>query len=103
MHRVIANIKFLRADEGGRTQSVPVMDFGCPVFFVDVSKLAEHGYDARLLVREYGRPIAPGDSVEGIGLVFLSPEEVLPNIIPGNRFTLWEGKTIARGTIVGAE
>lgn len=32
MKRVIAKISFLSSESGGRSQPIPVMHFGCPVF-----------------------------------------------------------------------
>lgn len=99
MKRVIVEISFLGSESGGRSQPIPAMHFGCPVFFEGVPALSAHGYDCRLLVSEYGKLISPGDVVKELSMVFLSPDEVLPHIQQGTRFTLWEGKTIARGVI----
>ncbi len=103
MRHVIAKVHFLSNDEGGRAQTIPLMNFGCPVFFDNVPDLSAHGYDCRLLIPEYGSPISPGDTVEQLGLIFLSPEDVLPYLRKGVRFTLWEGKAIAKGEITRIE
>jgi hypothetical protein len=103
MKRVIAKIEFIGSDDGGRAQPIPILNFGCPVFFEDIEPLSEHGYDCRILVPEYGRPIAPGDVVNELAMIFLSEEAVLPHLRMGSRFTLWEGKTIARGEVLRIE
>lgn len=103
MKRAIARIKFLSSGEGGRSQSIPLMNFGCPVFFEGIPELSKHGYDCRLLVPEHGAEISPGETVEKLQIIFLFPEDVIPFVKAGTRFSLWEGKTIARGEILGLE
>ena len=103
MKRVIATIRLARTEEGGRSQPIPVMTFGCPVFFEGVPALSAHGYDCRMLVTEVGNPISPGATVSEIALLFLSTDEVLPHMKPGVTFTLWEGGTIGSGTVVRVE
>jgi hypothetical protein len=103
MKRAIARVGFLSNAEGGRTQPIPLMDFGCPVFFENVTSLSKHGYDCRLLVPRHGRVICPGETVENLSMVFLYPKDVFPHLCAGVRFTLWEGKTIARGEILRIE
>jgi hypothetical protein len=103
MKRAIARIKFLSSGEGGRTQPIPLMNFGCPVFFEGIPELSKHGYDCRVLVPEHGAEITPGETVEKLGMIFLYPEDVFPFARPGTKFSLWEGKTIAHGEILGLE
>jgi hypothetical protein len=103
MRKVIAKIRLLSSEEGGRSQAIPPMAFGCPVFFDAVPALSDHAYDARLLVSERGRAISPGETVEAVGMIFLSPEDVFPHLRPGTTFTLWEGKTIGSGEVVAIE
>ena len=103
MKRVIASIHLKQTAEGGRAQSLPAPTFGCPVFFEGVPELGSHGYDCRLLVQEYGKAIGPGDTAEGMPVVFLSAEEVMPKMKPGVQFALWEGKIIGHGTVLRIE
>lgn len=103
MKGILAKITLLSAEEGGRTQAIPVMNFGCPMHFENVPELVKHAYDCRLLVEEYGTPILPGDTIENVRILFLSPNEVIPWLKVGTRFTLWEGKTIAHGEVVSIE
>lgn len=103
MKGIFAKITLLSTEEGGRSQAIPVMNFGCPMYVKNVPELAKHAYDCRLLVQEYGGPISPGDTVENIRIVFLSPDEVIPQLKVGTCFTLWEGKTIAHGEVVSIE
>lgn len=103
MRGIFAKIALLSTEEGGRSQPIPVMNFGCPMYVENSPELAKHAYDCRLLVQEYGKSISPGDTVENIRIVFLSPDEVIPQLNVGTCFTLWEGKTIARGEVVSIE
>jgi len=89
-----------RTEDGGRTQPIPLVAYGLPVFFNDIPALAAHGYDCRMLVTEYGAPISPGDTVDEIALLFLYEDDVLPYIQPGVTFSLWEGKTIGSGSVL---
>jgi len=103
MGKMIARIRFLAQEEGGRTQSLPPSTFGCPIFFEDIPELSAHGYDCRILLSEINRLIAPGDEVEAVRIVFLSPDEVFAHVRKGTTFSLWEGKVIARGEVVDIE
>lgn len=100
MKSIAAKITFLSTKEGGRSQPISVMTFGCPAYIEGVPELAEHAYDCRLLISELGKPISPGDVIDRLPMMFLSSDEVLPHLHKGTRFTLWEGKTIASGEIV---
>ena len=101
MKIVLATITLFSTTNGGRVSPIlPVRDFGCPIFFKNVPSLIGHGYDCRILMREVGKEILPGETAHGIGIVFLSPEEVLPNIRVGTTFNLWEGKPIGEGEII---
>lgn len=103
MRKVKVQVTLLRTDEGGRSQAIPMARFGCPVFFEGIPALSDHAYDCRLLVNERGRPIAPGETVDEIEMIFLSPETVLPHMRPGVLFTLWDGKPIGKGAVVSVE
>jgi hypothetical protein len=103
MKRVIAKIILAPTEEGGRRTPISAATYGCAVFFEGVPALSTHGYDCRMSVGELGRAISPGDTVDEIAMVFLSPDEVLPHMKPGVTFTLWEGKTIGRGTVLRVE
>lgn len=103
MKSAIAKIRFLSTDEGGRTQPIPVRNYGCPVFFEGIPELSNHGYDCRVLVPKHGAEITPGETVEQLEMIFLFPEDVFPFVRNGTRFSLWEGKTIAHGEILSLE
>lgn len=103
MPKIKVQITLLRSDQGGRAQALPPTRFGCPVFFEGIPELSDHAYDCRLLITEHGKPIAPGETAEGIEALFLSPETVVPHMRPGVRFTLWEGKPIGSGQIISVE
>jgi len=100
MMKAIARIRFLSAEEGGRSQPIPLMNLSCPVFFQNIPELSKHGYDCRVLVLEHGAEIVPGELVENLGMLFLYPHDVFPFIKPGTKFSLWEAGTIANGEIM---
>jgi hypothetical protein len=98
MKSLKADIRFIPTKDGGRKQPIPMMNFGCPVYFEGVSELSGHAYDCRLLVKEYGRSIVLGDDIQGIRMIFLSPN-IISHVRVGTRFALWEGKIIAHGVV----
>ena|SRR5881396_3116215 len=101
MKDVLVRISLRRTEDGGRQGPIlPVRDFSCPVFFRNVPDLAGHGYDCRLLVRRTGKPIAPGETADGIPIIFLSTEDVLPHLRVGISFELWEGRIIGDGEVM---
>ncbi|MCY1240066.1 hypothetical protein D9M72_528950 [compost metagenome] len=102
MKRILARTQFLKSDDGGRAQAIPVMSFRCPIFFEGVDQLSG-GFDCRLLVDEVGHPISPGEMVESLPIVFLSPDKIFPYLSAGVRFTLWERGEIARGVVLRIE
>ncbi|WP_143309633.1 hypothetical protein [Candidatus Entotheonella palauensis] len=103
MKAIAAKITFLRTEEGGRSQPIPVMNVGCPVYIEGVPELSEHAYDCRLLISKLGKPISPGDVMDQLSIAFLSPDKVIPYLHKGTRLTLWEGKTIACGEVVSLD
>jgi hypothetical protein len=103
MNEVIARIRLRRTEDGGRSTPIPPTTFGCPLFFEGIPELSHHGYDCRMFIGEHGRPILPGTTADGIALVFLSPDEVLPHMKPGVTFSIWESKIIGRGEVVRVE
>jgi hypothetical protein len=94
----IARIHFFCTDQGGRrTDVAPASRFGyMPTLFFNGEK---HGYDCALLVEAVGGRIARGATVE-IPIKFLSPQLVKPRLGLGDRFTLWEGRTVAEGEVI---
>ncbi|WP_374088068.1 hypothetical protein [Methylomicrobium lacus] len=101
MKTAIVKLSLLSTAQGGR--SLPIVhlrDFSCPVFFKNIPELAEHGYDCRILVKQYGREIHPGDIVQEIQIAFLSPDDVFSHIKKGVKFDLWESRKIGEGEVV---
>jgi hypothetical protein len=103
MSKVFAKVKLLSSAEGGRSMPLPLEVFGCPMFIEGIPELSTHAYDCRLLLSPALGRMAPGDIIEEVGIVFLSPEEVLSYVNVGTRFTLWEGRTIAHGEVLRLE
>ncbi|GKT26119.1 hypothetical protein [Acidovorax sp. SUPP3334] len=103
MKRIFAKINLFSNFDGGRSQAIPAMNFGCPVFFENIPALSKHGYDCRLLMSEYGQSISPGEIAEPVPIIFLSQDEVLLHVKVGAQFSLWEGKKIGVGEILKIE
>lgn len=95
MQRVFAKISLIESSDGGRSEPIPIINFGCPAFF-DAEPLMGHGYDCRLLLKEYGKELIPGRVFNKVPMAFLWEDDVLPYLKIGTKFCLWEGKTIAQ-------
>ena len=87
----IVRIRFLTTNEGGRTRPVSGKWFGCPLF------AGSRGFDCRLLLD--GATIALGEWHD-LPVAFLSPDLAFQELGPGSEIALWEGKTVATGTVV---
>lgn len=87
---IIINIKFLTAAEGGRT--APIIDiYSCPLF------IDNEGFDCRLLLN---RQTIELGSYYRLKVKFLCIENILGKLAAGKEVFLWEGKFIARRSIV---
>jgi hypothetical protein len=80
----------LSSDEGGRSQPADGRTFGCPMF------IDGEGFDCRLLLD--GLVLQPGKLYE-VPVKFLRRDYADARLHVGTPITLWEGKTIASGTI----
>jgi hypothetical protein len=89
---LIADLKLLTTEEGGRRTVLSADQYGCPFGFE-----GEY-FECRLDLSNVG-PIAPGGHAQ-VPVRFFHPELVVPRLAPGTSFTLWEGKTIGLGTVV---
>jgi hypothetical protein len=88
---IIASVRLLSTDEGGRKSPIVASAFGC---------IFEHegeANDCRLLLDGKG-DVWPGQQLS-VPIKFLCPELVRPRIRIGDSFLLREGKVIGRGTI----
>ena len=83
-------IRFLSPEEGGRSQAAGGRTFGCPMF------IDGEGYDCRLLLE--GLVLQTGKLYE-VPVKFLRRDYADARLHVGNPITLWEGRTIASGTI----
>lgn len=84
-------IEMLPTANGGRAGATPPNQFGC------VFELGGEYYDCRLDLTSSG-PLIPGQSAN-VPLAFLFPEKVVPRLMEGAQFHLWEGHTIATGHV----
>jgi hypothetical protein len=91
--QIIADITLYASERGGRKGATPSDWFGCPCM---VSKDRD-AWDCRILLQ--GVPLAPGET-RRVGMVFLSPNEAIPDLRQAGKFYLWEGGFIGEGTII---
>ena len=89
---LVADIELLLSSEGGRHAPISGPFYGCPLGF------GGEYFDCRLDLTEVGA-IAPGGHAR-VPVKFLSRDLIVPRLCVGAEFTLWEGKTIGRGTVV---
>ncbi|GGY85906.1 hypothetical protein ACFFTM_16920 [Pseudoduganella plicata] len=86
----LITLRFLSSEEGGRLQPAGGRTFGCPMI------IDGEGYDCRLLLD--GLVLQPGKLYE-VPVKFLRRDYADERLHVGTPITLWEGKTIASGTI----
>lgn len=85
-------VRFLSQTEGGRKSDISDQSYGCPLI------VGAKGFDCRFMgTTEDGYRL--GHEYE-IPIKFLSPELALPLLDVGRKISLWEGRTIAEGTII---
>src|SRR2546423_750063 len=89
---ILADIELLTTDSGGRSTTLSAQSYGCPLGFEGAY------FECRLDLSEVG-PLDPGDRAR-VPIRFFHPELILPRLTRGSEFTLWEGKTVGRGTVV---
>lgn len=87
----VIKVRFKTTDEGGRKGAPFGEQYGC-VLLVD-----SDAFECRLLLG--GRTLALGVEHE-VPVKFLSPAIVLPRLSPGVEVRIWEGRDIAKGTIL---
>lgn len=86
---ILAKIKFLSEEEGGRKLPLPKDKFGC------LANINNEYWDCRLYLNnnfDYKE-----ESI--IPIKFLNYQILYPSLFLGQKFTLWDGKTIAYGRI----
>lgn len=92
---VTVEVRFKTSAEGGRATAVgdsPVVDYySCP-FIVD-----GEAFDCRLFLGH--RRLELGKVYE-VPIKFINPQSVLPKLITGKEFVLWEGKVVATGKVL---
>jgi len=86
----LITVRFLPPEEGGRSQPAGGRTFGCPIF------IDGEGFDCRLLLD--GLVLQPGKLYE-VPVKFLRRDYADERLHVGTPITLWEGRTIASGTI----
>jgi hypothetical protein len=88
---IIINVRFFTPSEGGRTTSVGGRFYACPLF------IDGEGFDCRLLLD--GKSIKLGEACD-IPVKFLYQDLALKKSAIGKEIFLWEGKIIAKGSII---
>jgi hypothetical protein len=90
---VVAELKFITTNEGGRTGATPSNFLNCIFVF------RENNYDCRLLLEDIGH-ILPGDFIKQVPIVFFHPELIKENLKVNDIFSLRELNIIANGKIL---
>lgn len=88
---IVASLRFISTDEGGRKSPIVAPQFACTF------KHDGEANDCRLLLEEKG-DVWPGQQLS-VAIKFLYPDLVRPRLRVGDHFQLLEGKVIAQGTI----
>jgi hypothetical protein len=88
---IIATVRFLTTEAGGRKGPTPASVFRCMLRFEG------HLFDSVLLLHEVGA-LAPGTTAK-VPVRFLFPELIKSRLAPGDRFHLWESREIAEGIV----
>ena len=86
-----ATVYFLPTEDGGRKTPA-----GKQIFLVPFLLNGSY-YDCVLKLFDVG-PMRPGQTAE-IPIVFMCPQRVIPLLKHRSKFELWEGRTIAKGTV----
>lgn len=94
-HDAIISIRFLPAEEGGRSGPIEGERYGCPLLF------EKQAFDCRFCC-EVPFIFELGNRYE-IPIKFLNRDKALAILAPGSRVALWEGKVIGVGEIVAIE
>lgn len=90
---LIAHVRFLRSEEGGREGPVP-NGFGCPC---KLNKQDAQANDARILFEQDWTPL--GSNVTG-KVFFDHGEDAARAYREAGHFYLWEGKIIAEADVI---
>jgi len=90
---IIARITLLPTDQGGKTKTIPAIQFGCPI------QLEGESFDCRLLLDQIDSSLAPGQTVT-VPIKFLYSELARPRLKIGLLFTLHEIGKIGDGEIL---
>ena len=61
--------------------------------------LSKRAYDCYLLLAKIDKSISPGEMLDDVPIVFLSTDELKPDLKTGTEFVLWEGREIGIGII----
>lgn len=88
---VLAKVRFKSSSEGGRVSATPKSNYHC------LSSIGGVLYDSLLIHQER---IAPGQSVEGVEIAFLTMKHICSELEQGMQFSLQDGnKIVAIATV----
>jgi hypothetical protein len=87
---VIIDVRFRMAAEGGKESPITAPFYSCPMMIDD------HGYDCRIFL---DGKVELGNTYR-LPVKFLDREFAMSHLAAGTRFTLWEGRDVADGSIV---
>lgn len=93
----IVSVSLRATIDGGRKSPIPRMVYVCPVFFGIQRKEAN---DCAFFLNEIDAQLQPGGPSVVVPVMFLARDLVAPNLRPGVRFTLWEGRDIGEAEVL---
>jgi hypothetical protein len=88
-----AEVVLYESDNNGRDGPTPPDKWGC-LLVVD-----EQYFDCRMLL--HGTPLAPGER-RLVQVKLLDPDNALGRFTPGRRFTVFDGRIVGEGKVIGA-
>lgn len=83
-------VRFKTTAEGGRNSAITGNIYSCPLF------IDGEGFDCRIAVGN--QTLELGEKYR-LPVAFLCPDLARPKLVPGRPVTLWEGKSVAEGTV----
>ena len=84
---ILAEVRLLSTEHGGRQGPTPTDKFGCPV------GIGAEFFDMRIDLSDTGS-LSPGQTAR-VPMAFLRPDLVLPLLQIGSEFNLWDGRQVA--------
>jgi hypothetical protein len=93
MPDILARVTMYLPGNGGKRDAIPPVQYRCPL------SINGRQYDCRLLLNQIGKGLFLGETAD-IPIKFLCFDLVKDQLLLGAKFTLWEMRDFAEGTIL---